>query len=58
MLLGTVNESWLKLPDLKGFEILTLVPLAVLMILIGIFPNWILDTINNASVAIMKMIGA
>jgi NADH-quinone oxidoreductase subunit M len=58
VLLGQADERWAKLPDLKGFEVLTLVPLAVLMIVIGIYPNWILDTINNATVAILQMMGA
>lgn len=54
VLLGTAEERWTKLPDLKGFEILTLVPLAILMFVIGIFPNWILDTINTASLVILE----
>lgn len=58
VLLGTATEQWAKLPDLKGFEILTLVPLAVLMILIGIYPTWILDTINNGTTAILRLLGA
>jgi NADH-quinone oxidoreductase subunit M len=58
VLLGSANERWGTVPDLKGYEVLTLVPLAVLMILIGIYPNWILDTINTATNAILKTIGA
>lgn len=58
VLLGTAKEQWAKVPDLKGFEILTLAPLVVLMIVIGIYPNWILDTINEATVAILKLVGA
>jgi NADH-quinone oxidoreductase subunit M len=58
VLLGQATERWAKLPDLKGFEILTLVPLAVLMIVIGIYPNWIISTINVATVEILKLMGA
>lgn len=58
VLLGTAQEKWAKLPDLKGYEILTMVPLIVLTILIGIYPNWILDTINSASTAILQIIGS
>lgn len=58
VLLGTANENWAKLPDLHGYEVLTLVPLAVLMIVIGIYPNWILDTINVATQAILVLVGA
>ena len=58
VLLGKADEKWAKLQDLKGYEILTLVPLAVLMILIGIYPNWILDTINAATQVILQAVGA
>lgn len=58
VLLGTAKEQWAKLPDLHGYEVLTLVPLAVLMFAIGIYPNWILDTINSATQVILKMAGA
>lgn len=58
VLLGTADEKWDKLSDLKGYEVLTLVPLAVLMIVIGIYPNWILNTINDATMVILKMVGA
>lgn len=58
VLLGKSDEKWAKLPDLHGYEILTLVPLAVLMIVIGIYPNWILDTINTATDVILKTMGA
>lgn len=57
VLLGTVDEKWAKLPDLHGYEVLTLVPLAVLMLLIGIYPNWLVDTINAATIEILKIAG-
>ena len=57
VLLGTLNEKWANLPDLQPYEIITLAPMAILMILIGLYPSWILDTINSASVAFLKMIG-
>lgn len=57
VLLGTANEKWAKIPDLKGYEILTLVPLAVLMFAIGIYPNWMLDTINVATNEILRLMG-
>jgi NADH-quinone oxidoreductase subunit M len=39
VLLGKSEEKWAKLPDLHGYEVLTLVPLAVLMVVIGIYPT-------------------
>jgi NADH-quinone oxidoreductase subunit M len=56
VLLGTAQEEWARLPDLKGYEILTLIPLVVLTIAIGVYPNWIIDTINTASTAIMQLL--
>jgi NADH-quinone oxidoreductase subunit M len=58
VLLGTLNQAWVNLPDLHDYEIITLVPLAILTIVIGLYPNWILNTINAASTAILQMIGA
>jgi NADH-quinone oxidoreductase subunit M len=57
VLLGTLNERWVNLPDLHTYEVITLAPMAILMVLIGLYPSWILDTINSASVAFLKMIG-
>jgi NADH-quinone oxidoreductase subunit M len=56
VLLGTLNPNWLNLPDLHSYEIITLTPLAILMILIGLYPQWIINTINAASVVILNMI--
>jgi NADH-quinone oxidoreductase subunit M len=57
VLLGTLNEKWTGLPDLQSYEVITLAPMAFLMVLIGLYPSWILDTINTASVAFLKLIG-
>ncbi len=58
VLLGTLNERWAALNDLHAYEVVTLAPLAALMVIIGLFPNWIVDTINLASTAILKLIGS
>jgi NADH-quinone oxidoreductase subunit M len=58
VLLGTLNaERWGQLPDLHGYEVITLVPLLFLTVLIGLYPNWIVDTINAGSTAVLKLIG-
>lgn len=57
VLLGVADEKWAKLPDLHAFEVVTLVPLMILTVLIGVYPSWIIDTINQASVAILNLIG-
>lgn len=56
VLLGKFNDKWAGLQDLKGFEILTLAPLLVLMVLIGVYPSVILDTINTLSSSLLAAI--
>jgi NADH:ubiquinone oxidoreductase subunit 4 (subunit M) len=56
VLLGPFNEKWAGLGDLHRYEVIALVPLVILMFLIGIYPSIILNTINAASVAILKII--
>jgi NADH-quinone oxidoreductase subunit M len=46
--LGPVNERWAGLPDLDTREKLSLVPLAVLMVVFGLYPRPLLDVINTA----------
>lgn len=57
VLLGTLSEKWAHdsdhLKDLEPFEVWTLAPLAALMLVIGLYPQWLIDTINAASVTIL-----
>jgi len=46
--LGPFNERWAGLPDLDTREKVSLVPLAVLMVLFGLYPKPLLDVINAA----------
>ncbi len=49
---GPVNEHWAqgehKLLEINAREIFVMAPLMVLMLVIGIFPAWILEVINKA----------
>ncbi|HEX9076214.1 MAG TPA: NADH-quinone oxidoreductase subunit M, partial [Anaerolineae bacterium] len=54
VLLGPFNEKWAGLADMKAFEVITLAPLVFLMVLIGVYPSVILNTINTVSVAILQ----
>jgi NADH-quinone oxidoreductase subunit M len=46
---GPLNEKWIgHLKDISVREILVLAPLSVLIVLIGVYPAWILDVINKA----------
>ena len=56
VLLGTANPKWAGLADLHGYEVWTLAPLAALMIVIGLYPQWLIDTINAASMQILSII--
>jgi NADH-quinone oxidoreductase subunit M len=49
---GPVNEKWAhgdhKLSEITGREIAVMVPLMVLILVIGVYPAWILEVINKA----------
>jgi NADH-quinone oxidoreductase subunit M len=49
--LGTLPERWKSLPDINGRELFTLVPLAVIIIFLGIYPspaiNLMTSSVNN-----------
>ncbi|MHB1246340.1 MAG: complex I subunit 4 family protein [Sulfuriferula sp.] len=49
---GAPREQWAGMPDLNAREILTLAPLLVLIILIGIAPSWLLNPIHQTTAAL------
>jgi NADH-quinone oxidoreductase subunit M len=51
--LGPLNEKWAGLKDMQPFEVITLVPLLILMFAIGLYPGPILNLINSAMLAIL-----
>jgi NADH-quinone oxidoreductase subunit M len=50
--LGPVNEEYASMPDVNAREILMLAPLAVIVIVLGVYPHAILDLINTSLTAI------
>jgi NADH-quinone oxidoreductase subunit M len=44
--LGPANEKYLKMPEINGREIFTLVPLGVIVLLVGIYPSVVLDLLR------------
>jgi NADH-quinone oxidoreductase subunit M len=49
VLQGPLNEHWIgHLTEISSREVFVMVPLMILMLWIGIWPNWILDVINRA----------
>jgi NADH-quinone oxidoreductase subunit M len=46
---GPLNEKWVgHLTEINAREIVVIAPLMVLMLLIGVYPAWILEVINRA----------
>jgi NADH-quinone oxidoreductase subunit M len=48
MFLGKLNERWAKLPDINFRELVTVVPLMLLMVLLGVCPSLLIKLINPA----------
>ncbi len=51
--LGPLNPRWAQLPDMDRREATSLVPLAALMLVFGVFPRPLLDVINVAMTALV-----
>lgn len=45
--LGKFNEKWAELEDMTARELFSIVPLAVLTVLFGVYPKWPLDLMNK-----------
>jgi len=56
LLLGEPNPKWDYLTDLDTREWVSLAPLAFLMILIGLYPGWIIGPINQAMTSLLQAI--
>lgn len=54
--LGPFNERWAGLPDMDTREKISLVPLAVLMVIFGLYPRPLLDVINAAMTTLVAMV--
>ncbi len=50
--LGKPSEHWQEIKDLNRREILTIAPVAALIVLIGVFPFLLLDVIHRATEAV------
>lgn len=61
MFLGVVPEKWNQLTDINGRELVTLVPLAAIIIFLGIYPSPVIDLMTtsiNALVALVHSAGS
>lgn len=57
VLLGPLNVKWNALPEINTRELITLVPLMVLTLAIGIYPKWILSYMAPTLQAILLAMG-
>lgn len=46
--LGKPNEKWSSLPDINGREMFTLVPLAIIVLTLGIYPSFMLNVMTSS----------
>jgi NADH-quinone oxidoreductase subunit M len=54
--LGPVNDKYVGLPDLTLREAFTLVPLAIIVLLLGVYPQAILDLLNTSLVHLNEVV--
>ena len=45
--LGAFNEKWAGLEDMTARDLVSIVPLAVLTVIFGVYPKWPLDLMNK-----------
>ena len=50
--LGPVNEKYASMPDVSMRELVTLVPLAIIVMILGVYPHAVLDLTNTSLVAL------
>ncbi|MCX6120845.1 MAG: NADH-quinone oxidoreductase subunit M [Ignavibacteriales bacterium] len=46
--LGTASEKWSAMPDVDGREIFMLVPLAIIILVLGIYPSFMLNVMTSS----------
>jgi NADH-quinone oxidoreductase subunit M len=56
MFFGPLNTRWAQLPDMDGRERWALVPLAALMVIVGIYPGPLVGAVNMAMVNILRLV--
>jgi NADH-quinone oxidoreductase subunit M len=53
---GQIQEKYKELPEINGREIFTLVPLALIVIFVGIYPMPVIDLMNNTLLSLMNFV--
>ena len=53
--MGPLNEKWAALSDMNARELVSVLPLTVLTVVIGLWPRLVLDIMNPALTAMAKL---
>ncbi len=56
MFLGSLNEKYIDLPDMSGREMVTLIPLGILVLWLGVYPAPLLNMIAPTMNALVDLI--
>jgi len=56
LFLGTIPEKWKTLPDINGRELFMLVPLAIIVIILGIYPAPMINLMTSSVNALVDVI--
>ena len=54
--LGPLNEKYKDFPDLSFREAFTLVPLAIIVLILGVYPNAIIGLLNTSLVHLNQVV--
>ena len=54
--LGTIPEKWKSLPDINNRELFTLIPLAVIVIILGIYPSPMINLMSASVNALVDVV--
>ena len=56
LFLGTLPDKWKSLPDINGRELFTLVPLAIIVIFLGIYPSPAINLMTTSVNALVDVV--
>jgi NADH-quinone oxidoreductase subunit M len=56
MFLGKTNEKYVDLPEINGRELFTLMPLAAIVVILGVYPAPALDLMNESLKSLNQMV--
>ena len=56
--LGQKNEKWGALPDINGRELAALVPLAIIVMALGVYPSLLLSSMSTSLNHLVEIVRA